>query len=305
MNMTRTLIRTILIVVAAANVACSSSFYAEKASYDSDDMYSSHSRSDISKKSDNLAQLKDDVRNRRMAEWAEVMGFDAIALNEKYSGKEYDTPYGDKIRSLNSAYYRYPQSYYNLKYQEDALDVLADYDPAKYNATMDSEGRVTVAPKYISSMYGSWNIPYYYDDFWVYGYPTYSWYDPYPYGFGYGYPIGYAGAFSFGVGFGIGFGYPGYYPYAYPGFYPGFYYPYAPIPYYSHAPRSIVPHERLAGGTYIGKRQPSGATVGRTSGSYYNRGGASTTYAPQYRSTTPTRVPSMGGGAVRTNSFGR
>lgn len=103
----------------------------------------------------------------------------------------YQSAYARRLMGFQSASYRMPSSYYNLRYGGSYSYVTA-YDPAYYNI-MVSGDQVWVEPKYITSMFGTWGAtnataamfsPWYYGwsvyDPWYYsswGYPRYSWYD--------------------------------------------------------------------------------------------------------------------------------
>ncbi len=117
---------------------------------------------------------------------------------------DYDSAYARRLRGFNSPTYRMPSSYYNLAYSS-AMTYASAYDPAFYNVIVMGD-EVWVEPRYISSMFGSWGAPSYFNfnysfggwygggmyggGMWGYnpyswwGYPRYSWWD-WNYGYNY------------------------------------------------------------------------------------------------------------------------
>ncbi len=308
-----------LLGVALVAMSCSTSRPAAAASYSSDDMYNSHNRAAITARQ----ALEYDNRKRleeyRMTQWAEILGVDVDKLARE--GEAYNTPYGEKLRSLSADKYERPASYYKYEY-EDALKELAKYDPAEYNASIDYNGELSISPKYMSSIYGMWSLPYYDNYSWVYGYPSFG-YPAYGYYSMWGYPYS---NFGYGVGFGFSYSYynpwwgiyPGYgYGWGYPGYGWGWGYPaygwYPPIyrPGAVGARRSIVQHANpyaAPSSSVTGARRANGSTVGRTSSGYNNYNRSATQYrTPSYN--TPSRAPSMPShqmsAPIHRNSIGR
>lgn len=295
------------------------------ATYADDDMYASHNQSAIEQREIASEQARQMAEQQRMDAWTQILGIEADRL-ARYD-ESFDTPYGEKLRALSADSYELPASYYQYEYQE-VLETLAEYDPTLYNATIDYNGELSIEPKYISSIYGAWENPYYDSYSWIYGYPAYG-YPAYGYYSMWGYPYS---SYGFGMGYGFSYsyynpwwgGYPGYgYGYPYYGFgYAGWYSPYYFPSYYypNHRPggstsgsrraivKSAMPSQQATG--VAGKRQQNGSTVGTSSGSSYNR--SATQYrSPSNNSSTPSRTPSTTPSrpsstpSVQRNSIGR
>ncbi len=274
-----------------------STYAKEGVSYYSDDMYGVHSQERITQQKVAEEYAEQAMEEIRMRQWADLLDIDVDQLARQ--GEEYNTAFGEKLRALASEEYQLPDSYYEYSYQ-GVLEELAQYDPALYDASINSNGELSIEPKYMSSIYGVWGDPYY-DYTWVYGYPAYG-YAPYAYYSMWGYPYS---NWWFGARFGGGFGYNpwwgGYYGWGWGpswGFgwgvgylgYRGWYAPHnhhRPNQHYSGrgGSRTIV---RRASSTQSpssssrssGSRNSDGSTVGRSSsnskgGTSYNRSASS------------------------------
>lgn len=260
-------------------------------SYASDDMYGTLSESYLEQRE--LARLEAEKieAEQRRAEWSNQLGFASGTVVE-FDPKIYDTPYGRRLMALSSSEYNRPDSYYTLAYRESVLDALQSYDPAIYDATVDSDGVVVVEPKYSSSIYGVWSapLPYYYGYYPSYGYPYWGYYSSWGYD-----------NYLFGMGWGAGL----YYDPFYSPFWGIYSRPIPPPilrPSYAYS-RSVPKVVKTPQGYSTGKRLSNGATVGTsTRSTTINRGfstGGTTT-----RSSTPS-VPSSSGGGGGTNALGR
>ncbi len=269
---------------------CSQSFY-QPTTFLTDDMYTTHNRDEIIKEKQADAEARAQILEQRKAYWAEELG---IANQQSVDQSElYNSPYGEKLAMLSATTeYTRPSSYYALQYDE-ALNELAKYDPSEYNAYITEDGEVVVEPKYRNSMYGVWGAPYV-NYAWTYGYPGWA----YPRYSWWGYNYNYA--------YGVGFGYSPYYydpwwgiyPYPYYGFGYDWYRPTIRPPHHSGGggvsrPSSIVkrPNISTSPSSSVGKRNVDGSTVGKSTGTTYNRGGTTRSTTPTY--SAPTRSPSI------------
>ena len=214
----------VLVAVAAITTlsSCVSSLYTSAGAYD--DLYAVHDVEVIAAREKAEAEVrKAEAEARRaealaeQAEWEAQMAkqnatlaqnrpaqpqqttsSDGVIVVEEdgndFVANTYESAYARRLRGFQSASYRMPSSYYNLRYNGTVSYVTA-YDPAFYNI-MVSGDEVWVEPKYISSMFGSWGAvkattlisPWYYGwnrwpgfyDPWYYswwGFPRYSWWD--------------------------------------------------------------------------------------------------------------------------------
>ncbi len=299
-------------------VGCSQAFY-QPTTFATDDIYATHNRDEIIKEKQAEAEARQRVEQQRKEYWANELGLNNdLVMSNLQSDEAYNSPYGAKLAALSATTeYQRPSSYYELQYDE-TLDELAKYDPAKYDAYINSDGEVIVEPKYVSSMYGTWGDPYYTPYAWTYGYPRWGYYSAW------GYPrySWWDYNYNFGWGYGWGWGYSPYYYGSWWGGYPyygyNWYRPIAPRPPYGgggggyRPSQSIVKRPNITNSpsSSIGQRRVDGSTVGRSSSSSYNRGG--TTRSTQSYS-TPTRTPSMSSPSMSrpstpsrsTNSIGR
>lgn len=217
-----------LILVATAFMAsllgsCSSSFYASAGMYD--DLYATHNTTAIAARQQAEAEArKAEAQARRaeaeaaQAQWeAEVARLQAevqsgtsatnytvdadgliiaesapvVRSYQSVVADDYQSAYARRLLGFQSASYRMPSSYFNLRYG-GSYNYVTAYDPAFYNI-MVSGDQVWVEPKYITSMFGTWGAtnattviysPWYYGwssyDPWYnswWGFPHYSWYD--------------------------------------------------------------------------------------------------------------------------------
>ncbi len=277
---------------------CSQAFY-QPMTYATDDIYTSHNRDAIIKERQEEAQERQLIEQIRKEYWANELGLNNDRVISTIQDSEsYNTPYGAKLSALSTtSEYQRPSSYYELQYDE-TLEELAKYDPSQYDAYINSNGEVVVESKYVNSMYGTWGNPYYTPYAWTYGYPSWGYYSTW------GYPrySWWDYNYNFGWGFGWGWGYSPYYYGSWWGGYPyygyNWYRPSAPRPPHggggggSRPSQSIVKRPDMSNSpsSSIGQRRVDGSTVGRSTGSSYNRGG--TTRSSQSYS-SPTRTPSM------------
>ncbi len=202
-----------LFIVALTATSCAVSAYRPAASYASDDMYAVHSVKQIQQES----SVSQQVKEQRMQQWAQELGLESTQATysttkaSDSSTSSYNTPYGERLLALSGG------GSYSTYAAESTLEELAMYDPDQYSATINSEGEITLEPKYSASTYGSWDNDYY-GSAWIYGYPTWS------YDYMWGYPRYVWSPWSFSYYYS-----PWYYRYPYYSFYR----PYRPY-YYSH-----------------------------------------------------------------------
>ncbi len=292
----------VLTCVAALLAGCSAALY-NSPTYSSDDMYGTHDQQKIAQSKEAERSAADQRRKEREVEWARILGYSTPSATPTIAilnVEDYQTPYGQKLLALASDEYQRPRSYYELAYQAEVLDELVDYDPAYYTAAVDELGRVTISPRYASSMYGVWIAPYH-NYAWNYGYPHRG---RYPHqGWRYysiwGYPSSAIWSFDYGINFGYSTFYDpwwGYSPYWYGGGW-GWYMPYRtllPPPPKRVVIKSVKPG--VAAPSVV--RSPDGTSVGR--------GSKSTPITPTI--TRPVRTPSMPtmpSSPARRNTLGR
>ncbi len=302
-------------------------FAREGVSYDMDDMYSTHSRTAIAQERVEIAQSQAAVQEQRMAQWAAILGLEVDEMARE--DEAFDTPFGAKLRALSAGEYTLPDSYFEYSYNNEYSDLLlelAQYDPALYNASIDYRGELSIEPKYVNSIYGTWGDPYYDHYSWYYGYPptlylpsphryysSWSFYNPYnPWWWS-----GYGGYYGWDFGYYYGF----YRPYYHHPYRPPYRPSYRPSVSFKKQGRTIVSGAKkystpASRGTTTSNttksRNPNGSTVGSSSTPSrggYNRSTSTSSRSSSSSSSSSSR--SSGGSApssapsMRTNSIGR
>lgn len=225
-----------LLALLTLATGCSTYLYQSDA-YALDDMYGVTDQEAIARQRQAEAEKRQAEEEARQAAIAALLS--SNGTNSDVLADTYDSAYSHRIRGFNSLTYQRPSSSYDQIRTDSQFEYLSAYDPAYYNIIVLGD-EVWVEPKYITSMFDSWDTPnvtlnfglgfssvYDYNDMyfrWWYNPYNYGWRDPYwawcngNYGF-YGF---YCNPFST---------YPWYYPY-WPYWDPFWYYP----PYWAYGP---------------------------------------------------------------------
>lgn len=203
-----TLKATLAIGLALMLGSCGTSVYVARTDVYSDDLYETHDRDKLARaeaRQRAAQEAAEAERQRKLnalvataeanSEIDSILDDQTVDTNPYTAilADDYESAYQRRLRGFSSPTYRMPSSYYNFRYS-DAYFLTMAYDPAFYNVVVMGD-EVWVEPRYVSSMFGSWGRPYWYNG-WNYGYnywdpywPSYSWgYDPFYWGYGYGYP---------------------------------------------------------------------------------------------------------------------
>lgn len=263
---------------------CTSALYQSDA-YALDDMYGVVDQEALSRQRE--AEVKARIAAAEMAkarqEAAEEEARQAILAANNASGSvladTYESAYARRLRGFNSPTYQRPSSSYENIRTDSRFEYLTAYDPAYYNIIVLGD-EVWVEPKYITSMFDSWNTPTIYLNF---GFGSSSVYNYNQIYFGWGYNPYYDGFNSPAWFWNHGFynpyvSYPWYYPYWDPYWYYPPYWGYGPGCWWGHhhhypsAPGHIVsrPNYRRNQG---GNRLPSGSFSNSSSGRQFGNSG--------------------------------
>lgn len=188
-----------MLLLSVSMAGCTSAYY-RTSSYASDDLYGTHSQTEISKRQQAEAEAQKAAAQARKAQWeARIAEAEAEAAENSYYSSNtapttyqsvladtYESAYARRLYGFESPSYNMPSSYYNLRYSS-AYNYVTAYDPAFYNVMVMGD-QVWVEPKYITSMFGTWGQPsrfsfgfssgFYNDWYMSWGYyPRYSWWD--------------------------------------------------------------------------------------------------------------------------------
>lgn len=159
-----------IITLSMILTGCTSAYYQSTGSGAAlDDMYGTHDKVAIAKKQQAQAEAQKAAAEARRAEWearlaesqastAEDNYYSSTGSNSSYQSvvaDDYESAYARRLRGFESGSYNMPSSYYSLQYSDDFRYATA-YDPAFYNVMVMGD-QVWVEPRYITSMFGSWD----------------------------------------------------------------------------------------------------------------------------------------------------